>query len=113
MRQRYGDRRKTARFDVLGRLALSVFSSERLRLLNIGRLGALVESTVPLTDGSMHSMRLTVDLDVADITARVRRVVQVSGHTGLMYLIGLEFLTPSADAEALIDRLMSAESSAS
>jgi len=114
MRQRFGDRRKAARFDVLGRLGLSLFSSERLRLLNIGRLGALVDSAVPLGDRSLHSMRLMVDRDITDVTVRVRRVVQITQEPSVLrYLIGLEFVQPSAEAEAMIGRLMSSEPAAS
>lgn len=113
MRQGFTDRRQTTRFEVFGHLALTVFTSEPLRLLNVGSSGALVESSVPLASGSTHGMRLAVDADVADLTARVRRVVSVRGAAGIMHLIALEFLSPSADAQALIGRLLAAGGAAS
>jgi hypothetical protein len=99
------------RFEVLGNLSGSVWATETLRVLNLGPRGALVEAALPLPDNTELSMRLVLESHVSDVKARIRRVTETGGDsTPLTYLIGLEFLKLSAEAEESIGRLIAGRS---
>ncbi len=102
-----GDRRRYLRFDVLGALQASLASTETLRVLNLGVRGALVEAPLPLTADTHYSMRFVLHSHVSDVLVRIRRVTEVQrdAHRA-RYLIGLEFLSLSTEAEETIGRLV-------
>ena len=100
-------RRKTLRFEVLGRIAGTVASMETLHLVNIGASGALVESALPLPQNAEFTMQLVVDGHVSEATAKIRRVMEIRREDGaLRYRIGLEFLVLSAEAEQVIHQFV-------
>ena len=102
-----GDRRRHLRFDVLGALSASCFSTETLRVLNLGVRGALVEAPLPLKADAHYSMRFVLHSHVSDVLVRIRRVTEIQREaTSARYLIGLEFLALSTEAEETIGRLV-------
>lgn len=105
--RRIGDRREHLRFEVLGALTASLLSTETLRVLNLGLSGALVEGAVALQANTEYAMRLVLETHVSDVQVRVRRVTEIGQDPETMrYLIGLEFLAMSRDAEETIGRLV-------
>jgi c-di-GMP-binding flagellar brake protein YcgR len=102
-----GDRRRSLRFDVLGALSASLSSTETLRVLNLGVCGALVEAPLPLQADGHYSMRFVLHSHVSDVKVRIRRVTEVRREaSSARYLIGLEFLALSTEAEETIGRLV-------
>jgi hypothetical protein len=102
-----GDRRRNLRFDVLGALSASLCSTETLRVLNVGMRGALVEAPLPLQADAHYSMRFVLHSHVSDVLVRIRRVTEIQREaTKIRYLIGLEFLALSTEAEETIGRLV-------
>jgi hypothetical protein len=66
-------------------------------LVNVGRGGALVESSVPLPPQSVHQVAVTCDGMPTPASVQVRHVSPVVGPDGrTRYLIGLQFLTMPA-----------------
>jgi hypothetical protein len=87
LNQRGGDRRGSARFDVVGTLCGTAVADQYVRIRNIGMGGALVESHGSLPLDAPVSLKLTfVD---SLIEARVRHVTRLLSEC---YLIGLEFV---------------------
>jgi c-di-GMP-binding flagellar brake protein YcgR len=102
-----GDRRRQLRFEVLGALSASLLSTENLRVLNLGVTGALVEAPLPLDADAQYSMRFVLHSHVSDVMVRIRRVTEIDRRANTArYLIGLEFLALSAEAEETISRLV-------
>ena len=100
-------RRKTVRFEVLGRMAGSVASMETLHLVNLGTSGALVEIALPLPPNAEFTMQLVLDGHVSEATVKLRRVIEIRREDGaLRYRIGLEFLALSAEAEQVIHQFV-------
>ena len=91
-RRRLGDRRGRPRFEIVGQLWGALETIEPLRLRNLSRGGALLESASPLTPDSVHRLRVAFADVVADLQARVCHVRVTSHGPGERYLIGLEFL---------------------
>ena len=101
-----GDRRCSLRFDVLGALKASLFSTETLRVLNLGVRGALVEAPLPLKADAHYAMRFVLHSHVSDVLVRIRRVEIQREANSARYLIGVEFLALSTEAEETIGRLV-------
>jgi hypothetical protein len=102
-----GDRRRFLRFDVFGALSASLSSTETLRIVNLGVRGALVEAPLPLETDAQYAMRFVLDSHVSDVRVRVRRVTEIQRDSHrVRYLIGLEFLRLSTEAEESIGRLV-------
>lgn len=102
-----GDRRVRPRFEIVGQLWGSLEAVQPLHLRNLGRDGAMVESTVALRVDTVQRLSLTFDTDVCDIQARichVRPAASVAGEPG--FLVGLEFLGLPATARQQIERLV-------
>ena len=100
-------RRKTVRFEVVGRIAGSVASTETLYFVNLGTSGALVESPLPLPPNAEFTMQLVLEGHVSQATVKIRRVFETRREDGaLRYRIGLEFLALSAEAEQVIQQLV-------
>jgi hypothetical protein len=95
-RARTTDRRGAARFEIVGRLSGSLLVTEALRICNISRGGALLQSSRPLGGGTLHTIQLEFDASVATVHARVVRVDRSTAANE--YTVALEFvdLTPSA-----------------
>lgn len=101
---RMGNRRAHPRFEVVGSMLGSLLSTERLRVLNVGTSGALVESALPLAPNAEYRMQLVLEEGlVGDATVKIRRVQEVRPEGGPpRYQIGLEFLAISPEAEEAI-----------
>ena len=101
------DRRSHMRFQVVGSLPGSLQANERLRLLNLGTTGALVEGAVPLPADAEYQMQLVLPSHVSDATVKIRRVTPVALGAGpARYHIGLEFLALTTEAEEAIARIV-------
>jgi hypothetical protein len=107
VRRRLGDRRGRARFEIVGQLWGSLESMEPLRLVNLSRGGALLETRLPLVRDSIHRLRLAVQGQALDVQARVCHVAALApGSAGERFLVGLEFLALPAAVLEHIDRLV-------
>jgi PilZ domain-containing protein len=105
MRRGMGDRRLRPRFDVVGQLAGTLDASVSMALRDVGRGGAQVESLVQLPTGSLHRATFNCDGIEAAVQVCVRHVKPVFASTGEQrYLIGVEFVSPSAAVLELIER---------
>ena len=94
MQRRLGDRRGRPRFEIVGELWGTLDAVVGMPLINVGRGGALVESSVPLAPQSVHHVAVTCDGKPTPASVQVRHVNPVLGHDGKnRYLIGLQFLT--------------------
>lgn len=98
MKRRLGDRRGRPRFEIVGDLWGTLDTVIGMPLINVGRGGALVQSSVPLTPESVHHVALSCDGQQTPASVQVRHVRPITGSDGRQhYLIGLAFLSiPSA-----------------
>ena len=104
MERRFGDRRGRPRFEIVGELWGTIDTVIGMPLVNVGRGGALVESTVPLTPDSVHHVAVSCEGQQAPASVQVRHVRTVTGPDGKdFYLIGLEFLSMPTALVAQID----------
>ncbi len=104
---RLADRRTATRFEILGELWGSVQATEPLRLCNLGREGALIESVAPLPVGSTQAIRLVRGTNTAEIRATVRHLspVYLAGG-GRRYLVGLQFMNLDEQTTVWIEHMM-------
>jgi hypothetical protein len=107
-KERLGDRRGDLRFEIIGQLWGSLETVDNLPLLNLARGGALVESRLPINPEMVRSVRLALGDQVNDIQVRVRHVTAEKVDGADRFLVGLEFVEPSASALAQIDRIVAA-----
>ena len=104
MERRLGDRRGRPRFEIVGDLWGTLDTALAMPLMNVGRGGALVRSTVPLQPQSVHHVTVTSDGVQTPTSVQVRHVRSMLGSDGRDYfLIGLEFLTLPTTLRAQID----------
>jgi hypothetical protein len=104
MKRRLGDRRVRPRFEIVGDLWGTFETVIGMPLRNVGRGGALVQSSVPLIPGAVHDVAVTCDGVHTPASVRVRHVrPMVSADGGDSYLIGVEFLAVPAQLLAQID----------
>jgi len=104
---RLADRRMATRFEILGELWGSVQATEPLRLCNLGREGALIESGDPLPVGSTQAIRLIRGANTAEIRATVRHLSPVYQEGGgRRYLVGLEFMNLDKQATVWVEHIM-------
>ena len=104
MQRRLGDRRGRPRFEIVGELWGTLDAVVGMPLVNVGRGGALVRSSVPLTPESEHHVSVACGGEQAPANVKVRHVRTVVGNDGRdLYLIGLEFISLPAALIAQID----------
>ena len=104
-----GDRRAHLRFEILGMMSAALLSTHRLRVLNLGVSGALIEGALPLRANAEYRMQLVLENHVSEATVKIRRVTEIGRDAGPPhYRIGLEFLAISPEAEEVITRIVSA-----
>ena len=104
MQRRLGDRRGRPRFEIVGELWGTLDAVVGMPLVNVGRGGALVESSVPLPVQSVHHVAVTCDGTPTAASVQVQHVNPVVGPDGKnRYLIGLQFLTMPAGLLAQIE----------
>jgi PilZ domain-containing protein len=105
MKRKIGDRRAKPRFEIVGDLWGSVDTSISLKLRNLGRGGALLESPLPLEQDSIHRVTAVASGVPYQVQMRVRHAMPAATHAGgSRYLIGVEFLQLSPDLEEIIVR---------
>jgi hypothetical protein len=105
MKRRLGDRRGRPRFEIVGDLWGTLDTVVGMPLRNVGRGGALVQSTIELSPGSVHHVAVSCDGRQSPASVRVQHVRSVVGGDGRdYYLIGLEFLSMPMELVAQIDR---------
>lgn len=107
-KDRLGDRRGDLRFEIIGQLWGSLEVAQHLPLRNLGRGGALVESSLPLNADTVHGVRLLLGGEPNDLQVRVRHVTPVREPAGERYLIGVEFVNPPVGTLEQIDRIVAA-----
>ena len=104
MKRRLGDRRARPRFEIVGDLWGTIDVVVGLPLVNVGRGGALVHSSVPLATESVHQVSIDCDGQPTQTSVQVRHVRPVLGADGReQYLVGLAFLSMPAALIAQID----------
>ncbi len=87
------DRRQAPRFEFVGEQLGSIHGLEPLRVRNLGREGALVESVAPILVGSILVLNMIHGASSAEIRAAVRHQSPPGhGGNGQQYLVGLEFI---------------------
>ena len=107
MKRRLGDRRGRPRFEIVGELWGTLDTVIGLPLLDVGRGGALVQSSIPLTPQSVHHVAVNCDGQQMPASVQVRHVRSTVGSDGRdCYLIGLEFLSIPAALLAQIEAWM-------
>lgn len=117
MKQRIGDRRGSARFEIVGSLIGTLETWERFRLINLSPGGALIEASAPLPLGTSRSARLAIAARTIDAGVTIRRVANGENRAdGMRYLVGVEWTSrlPENDtlfsAQPLIRRSIGAPS---
>ena len=108
LKERLGDRRTDLRFEIIGQLWGSLETVEPHPLLNLARGGALIESRSRLSPELVRAVRFQFNGTSHDIQARVRHVTSEPVPDGERYLVGLEFIEPSAAALEQIDKVVAA-----
>jgi hypothetical protein len=103
MKRRLGDRRGRPRFEIVGELWGTLDTVITMPLVNIGKTGALVRSSIALTPESVHHVSIRCDGLQTPTRVQVRHVRQTQGPDGVeSFLIGLEFLSMPSALEAQI-----------
>ncbi len=82
--------------------------SSPTRCVNLARGGALIESRTPLNPDAVRAVRLGFDGTSHDIQVKVRHVTSEPVPGGERFLVGLEFVEPSAAALEQIDNVVAA-----
>ena len=100
MKKRIGDRRRGPRFEIVGTLSGTLETWQRLKLLNLGAGGALMESTTPMLPGTRASGRVAINGQLRDVRAIVRRVAPDGAHR--RYQVAVEWGQPLAEADTLL-----------
>jgi PilZ domain-containing protein len=104
MQRRIGDRRRKPRFEIVGDLFGSVDVTVGLRILNLGRGGALVDSPLALVPGSVHAVRAVGNGESHPMTIRVRHSTATAQQGHRRYLLGVEFLNVTAALDDFLVR---------
>ena len=104
MRRKIGDRRRGPRFDLVGELWGSLDVSSSLAIVNLAPGGALLQSTVPLPAGSIHSVLAVTPEESYEVTVRVRHSLKGVDQGHASYLIGVEFVDVSPALAEFLDR---------
>lgn len=102
---READRRSALRFEVIGQMRATAAVDEPLKIRNVGHGGVLVEAPWPLSEKSVHTVRVQQGLTFATLDARVCHVRPTADASS--YLIGLEFLGDPVTLQACAGLLAS------
>ncbi len=105
---RLGDRRTDLRFEIIGQLWGALETVDAVPLRNLTRSGALVEASTAPTPDSFRAVRFGVNGKTQEIKVHVRHVTPCKTAGGERYLVGLEFVDPSAAALEQIERIVEA-----
>ncbi len=107
-KERLGDRRTALRFEIIGQLWGGLEMVDDLPLHNLAHGGALVEARTPPNPEVFRAVRFGLDGAVHDIPVRICHVTPSRTINGDRYLVGLQFVEPSAAALEQIDRIVEA-----
>jgi hypothetical protein len=107
-KERLGDRRTDLRFEIIGQLWGSLETVEPHPLVNLARGGALIESRTRLNPDAVRAVRFQFNGTSHDIPVKVRHVTSEPAPDGERFLVGLEFVEPSAAALEQIDKVVAA-----
>lgn len=107
-KERLGDRRNEMRFEIIGQLWGALEAIDYLPLRNLARGGALVEAQAPVGAESFRAIRFGFNGTTQEVAVRVRHVTARKTADGNRYLVGLEFVEPSAAALDQIERIIEA-----
>ena len=102
-----GDRRAHVRFQVVGTMPVTLSTTEKLEMLNLGTNGALVEGVLPLPINAEYRVQLVLEGHTSLATMKVRRVAPITDGPTARYRMGVEFLALSQDAEDVFTRIVS------
>jgi hypothetical protein len=105
---RLGDRRTDLRFEIIGQLWGALETVDSVPLRNLARGGALIEARTAPTPETFRAVRFGVNGKAQEIQVHVRHVTPCRTADGERYLVGLEFVEPSAVALDQIDRIVEA-----
>jgi hypothetical protein len=100
-----GDRRTQVRFEVFGAFWGTFDTGNAVRVHDLSRYGALIETRQPLAIASIQTVCLTVNGQPAIADACVRHA-RPAPYDSNRYLAGVEFLTTSTVFLESVDRLM-------
>jgi hypothetical protein len=100
VKKRIGDRRRGPRFEIVGTLSGTLETWRRLKLLNLGAGGALMESTTPMLPGTRANGRVVINGQLRDVRAIVRRVAPEGTHR--RYQVAVEWGQALAEGDALL-----------
>jgi PilZ domain len=105
MKRRIGDRRSKPRFEIVGDLWGSLDTTASMVVQNLGRGGALLESTQPLASESIHWVTALAEGEPHLVQIRVRHSSSAPTREGPpRFLIGVQFLKLSPGLEEAIVR---------
>jgi hypothetical protein len=100
VKKRIGDRRRGPRFEIVGTLSGTLETWQRLKLLNLGAGGALMESPAPMMPGTRANGRVAINGQFRDVRAIVRRVAPDAAHR--RYQVAVEWGQALAEADTLL-----------
>jgi PilZ domain len=101
----FADRRACVRFEVVGVLRGLLEVHEPVRVVDVSRTGALIETTTPIATGSIRPLDFIVDGKPVRVTLCARNLEQLPVGS---YRIGIEFMSPSASLLTCIASLVTA-----
>ena len=98
MKKRIGDRRGRERFEIVGVLTGTLETWSRSLIRDVGAGGALIDSAIPLPQGSRISGRLSLMGQSRDVRAEVRHITTLPDRSdrsdrndGMRYWVGVEW----------------------
>jgi hypothetical protein len=104
MQRRIGDRRNKPRFEIVGDLWGSVDVNASLAVVNLGRGGALLESSISFPPDSTHSVLAVTRDESHPVTVRVRHSTADAARGRSRYLVGVEFVDTSPALDEFLTR---------
>jgi len=97
------EKRDTERIVILGDLKGEIMVYERLRVRELGRGGALVETRFPMHLNSLHDLRLTLGSQSIVLKGRVTHChISEVDQDIVTYQSGLEFVEPTDPVAGVI-----------
>jgi hypothetical protein len=105
------DRRFASRLEIVGDQSGMLDALEPLRLRNLSSDGMLLESSHPLTVGSIHEFQLIDGSTSVRVRAAVRHMsLGRQSSADRYFLVGLEFLNLQARSSEVLERILNQQS---
>ena len=106
MNRRMGERRNKPRFEIVGGdLWGRLDANATLVLRNIGRHGALVQASAPLSPGSSHILAANIDGVEQQLHVRVTHCTPDAVERGV-HAVGIEFVNVTPRMRSVINALL-------